>query len=229
MARLTRLTLPDRVHHLAQRGNNGQTICATSADHQCLHALLVEHSQSAGVEVHGYVLLGNEFQLLATPRDAQGVPRLMQSVGRRYVRYFNDVHGRTGTLWEGRYRSTLLQPERYLLACLAYMDLAPVREGLVGTPAAHPWGSHSHYVGARVDRLITPHALIWSMGNTPFSRELAYGEFVQEGLNAVVCDAITRSVARGWPLGDQEFIAQLQQQTDRRLLPARPGRPRKLV
>ena len=104
---------------------------------------------------------------------------MMQAVGRRYVRYFNDSQGRSGTLWEGRYRSTVIRPERYLLACMVYIDLNPVRAGLVKEAAPIPGPAMRHYVGLRTDKMVTPHALFWTLGNTPFSREAAYAELVR--------------------------------------------------
>lgn len=226
MARLPRLTWPGHVHHVIQRGNNRQTIFARDSDHQLLLDLIAEHSQRLQVSVHAYVLMSDQFHLLATPQTLEGIPQLMQAVGRRYVRLFNDSNGRTGTLWEGRYRSTLVQAERYLLACMAYLDLNPVRAGVVAEPAEYKWSSHAHYIGRTVDRLITPPALYWELGNTPFSRELAYTEMVHFGISPAVQEAITASVLRGWPLGDQQFAQDLQQKTERRTAPARPGRPR---
>ena len=121
MARLPRLTLADVPHHVIQRGNNRQPIFIDRADHEKLLALLAESATRFGIAMHAYVLMDNHFHLLATPASATGLPQFMQSVGRAYVRYFNDRHGRSGTLWEGRYRSTLIQTERYLLTCMAYI------------------------------------------------------------------------------------------------------------
>jgi REP element-mobilizing transposase RayT len=153
-----------------QRGNNRQAIFACAADYQMLLGLLDENAKKFAVAIHAYVLMGNHFHLLATPQTADGLPQMMQAVGRRYVRYFNDSQKRTGTLWEGRYKSTLIQTDRYLLACMVYIDLNPVRAALVVRPQDYPWSSHGHYIGQRVDKLITPHALVWALGNTPFAR-----------------------------------------------------------
>lgn len=106
---------------------------------------------------------------------------MMQAVGRDYVRYFNQRHQRTGTLWEGRYRCTVLEPERYLLPCMVYMDWNPVRVGLAQQPGDYPWSSHAHGLGLRADPLVTPHALLWGLGNTPFAREAAYAALVPGG------------------------------------------------
>jgi len=160
MARLPRLTLPGFAHHVIQRGNNRQAIFFTSADYQMMLALLEESARKFGVAIHAYVLMSNHFHLLVTPQTQEGLPHMMQAIGRRYVRYFNDAQHRSGTLWEGRYKSALIQSERYLLACMVYIDLNPVRAGLAATPADYPWSSHAHYAGLRIDKLITPHALM---------------------------------------------------------------------
>lgn len=225
MARLPRLTLANHPHHVIQRGNNHQPIFATSADYQALLDLLEESGKKFDVAVHAYVLMSNHFHLLATPKTADGLPKMMQAVGRSYVRYFNDSQGRSGTLWEGRYKSTLIQTERYLLACMAYIDLNPVRAGLVGAPQDYPWSSHLHYLGARQDRLVTPHALYWELGNTPFAREAAYAELVQNGVNPVQQAALTEATLRGWALGEADFVADLQKRTTRRVSKTSAGRP----
>lgn len=225
MARLPRLTVPGHPHHIVQRGNNRQAIFSSTADYQMLLALLDENAQKFGVALHAYVLMGNHFHLLATPSTEEGLPRMMQAVGRRYVRYFNDSQGRSGTLWEGRYRSTVIDPDRYLLACMAYIDLNPVRAGLVKEAALYPWSSHARYVGLRTDKMVTPHALFWALGNTPFSREAAYAELVAQGITPVQQEALTQSVLGGWALGDENFVVNLQTQTNRRVKKTLAGRP----
>ena len=225
MARLPRLTLPGYPHHIIQRGNNRQPIFASNADYQMLLALLTENAVKFGVALHAYVLMSNHFHLLATPQTAEGLPQMMQAVGRRYVRYFNDTQKRSGTLWEGRYKSTVIQSDRYLLACMAYIDLNPVRAGLVAQAGDYPWSSHGHYTGQRIDKLITPHPLFWELGNTPFAREAAYAELVQSGINPVQQAALTDSALSGWALGEPDFVADLQKRTERRVSKASAGRP----
>lgn len=225
MARLPRLTLPGYPHHIIQRGNNRQAIFASSADYQTLLDLLAENAKKFDVAIHAYVLMGNHFHLLVTPQTLDGLPQMMQAVGRRYVRYFNDTQKRTGTLWEGRYKSTVIQTERYLLACMAYMDLNPVRAGLVPQARDYPWSSHGHYIGQRTDKLITPHALFWELGNTPFAREAAYAALVQSGIDPVQHTALTDSALRGWALGEPDFVADLQKRTLRRVTKSVAGRP----
>jgi putative transposase len=163
MARLPRLTLADQPHHIIQRGNNRQVVFVDRADHEMFLALAGENAIASGVALHAYVLMDNHFHLLATPSTAEALPQWMQAIGRRYVRYFNDRHGRTGTLWEGRYKSTLIQTDRYLRACMAYMDLNPVRAGMVEDARDYPWSSYGHYAGLRHDKLVTPHPLYWAL------------------------------------------------------------------
>lgn len=225
MARLSRLTLPGHPHHVIQRGNNRQSIFASTDDYQTMLDLLDENARKFSVAIHAYVLMGNHFHLLVTPDTADGLPQMMQAVGRRYVRYFNDRQKRTGTLWEGRYKSTLIQTERYLLACMAYIDLNPVRANMVSQAKDYPWSSHAHYVGMQTDKLLTPHALVWALGNTPFAREAAYAELVQAGVSAGQQKALTDSALRGWALGGPEFVENLQKKTTRRVSKGTAGRP----
>ena len=225
MARLPRLTVPDLPHHVIQRGNNRQPIFAVPTDYQALLDLLVESASRFGVALHSYVLMSNHFHVLATPEAANSLPLMMQAVGRSYVRLFNARQNRSGTLWEGRYRSTVIQTERYLLTCMAYIDLNPVRAGLVSEPQQYPWSSHGHYAGLRVDRLITPHAMYWELGNTPFAREAAYSEMVRSGIAHGDQAALTESTLHGWALGDDDYVADLQTRTARRASKGSPGRP----
>ena len=229
MARLPRLTLPGYPHHIIQRGNNRQPIFTSQADYQTLLNLLLENAQKFKVAIHAYVLMPNHFHLLSTPETVDGLPHMMQAVGRRYVRWFNDAQGRSGTLWEGRYKSTVIDTDQYLLTCMAYLDLNPVRAGLVGQAADYAWSSHGHYIGHKVDKLITPHPLVWGLGNTPFAREAAYAELVKGGISASQQLQLTDSALRGWALGKADFVAGLQDLTTRRVSKAAAGRPFKVV
>jgi len=225
MARLPRLTLAGYPHHVIQRGNNRQPIFAGVADYQHLLALLEENAKKFEVDIHAYVLMSNHFHLLATPQTENALPLLMQAVGRSYVRYFNDLQSRTGSLWEGRYRSTLIETDRYLLACMVYIDLNPVRAGVVAEAFDYPWSSHGFYVGGRSDKLITPHALFWGLANTPFGREAAYADLVRSGVSTEQQLALTKATLSGWALGNPDFVADLQKRTERRVSKVKAGRP----
>jgi putative transposase len=225
MARHPRLALPGYPHHVIQRGNNRQPIVLDEADRKMLYSLWLEESQRHKVAVNAYVLLDNHFHLLLTPPSEEAMSLMMQSVGRSYVRYFNKRHNRTGTLWEGRYKSSVLDSEAYLLTCMSYIDLNPVRAGMVDAPENFDWSSYKHLIGQKIDKLVTPHALYWGLGNTPFSREAAYAEFVSSGLSATIQKDLTESVLKGRVVGRPEFLKTLQKKTQRPILPQKAGRP----
>jgi putative transposase len=225
MARLPRLVIPNQPHHVIQRGNNRQTIFADADDHATFLEWLREAAKTFKVAIHAYVLMPNHLHLLATPSDETGLSRLMQWVGRHYVPYFNKKYARSGTLWEGRYRATVIDSERYFLACSRYIELNPLRAGLVNDPIVYPWSSFAHHIGAKADPIITDHALYWSLGNTPFDRELAYKGMVEMGLSDTDCHAITEATTKGWVLGSDDFKTKLKGQTPRRITPAKRGRP----
>lgn len=229
MARLPRLTLANQAHHIIQRGNNGAEIFVDVQDRQTMLDLLREMARRFDVDVHAYVLMPEHFHLLLTPRTAEALPQLMQAVGRSYVRYFNNRHGRSGTLWEGRYRCTVLQAEEWLIPTMVSMDLNPVRAGLVQKAADWPWSSYGANAGLRNDALVSPHRMFWTLGNTPFARDAAYAQAVEAGLASSDQERISHAAMRGWALGDEAFIEKLQQQTERRVKRQRAGRPPKSV
>lgn len=227
MARLPRLTLPGYPHHVIQRGNNRQRIFIDQEDFERMLTLWAECAPRFKVALHDYVLMDNHFHLLVTPTTADGLPLMMQAIGRSYVRYFNQRHHRTGTLWEGRYRSTLIESERYLLACMVYIDLNPVRAGEVVLPQEWPWSGCAHYLGLRHDVLLKAHALYWALGNTPFAREAAYVKLLETGISGAQEVALTHATLSGWVLGEGKFMRELEKKSNRRLEPSLPGRPAK--
>ena len=225
---MPRLTIPDQPHHIIQRGNNRQALFTDERDFRFLLKLLMD-TQHHGLEIHAYVLMTNHFHLLATPATAESLPKAMQMVGRNYVRYFNDTHSRTGTLWEGRYKGTIIESERYLLTCMAYIDLNPVRAGIVAKPEQYPWSSYAHNAGLKVDVLIQEHPLYWSLGNTPFAREAAYRDIIEGGIVKTDAQQLTSATLKGWALGSEEFIEELARSAPRRVKPLNKGRPFKVV
>lgn len=227
MARVPRLVLPGQPHHIIQRGNNRQAIFVDDKDRQHFLAMLRECALTHQVGIHAYVLMDNHVHLLATPQQAEGLSRMMQSLGRRYVGWFNHRHGRSGTLWEGRFRAALIEGERHLLACARYIELNPLRAGMLVDAGAYPWSSCAHHLGRRRDPLVNEHPMYWALGNTPFEREAAYRELLEQGLSQEEVDALTASALKGWPLGSASFLQGLAAQMDRPLAPRRRGRPRK--
>ena len=225
MARQPRLALPGYPHHVIQRGNNRQPIVLDEADRRMLYSLWLEESQRHKVAVNAYVLLDNHFHMLLTPPSDEAMSLMMQSVGRSYVRYFNKRHNRSGTLWEGRYKSSLIDSEAYLLTCMAYIDLNPVRAGVAESAEDFSWSSYKHLAGQNIDKLVTPHALYWGLGNTPFAREAAYAEFVAGGLSAGTQKALTESALKGRVVGRPDFLTSLEKSTRRQILRQKAGRP----
>jgi len=227
MARQPRLTLAGEAHHVVLRGNDRQAIVRDDADREHLVQAIFQQARNQRVAVHAWVVVDNHFHLLLTPDNDDGVPRLMQALGRSHVRYFNDRHQRSGTLWEGRYRSTLVQPDRHLLDCMVYLDLHPVRLGLAAEPGAYRWSSHAHYAGLGVHRQVAPPAVYWGLGNTPFAREAAYAAAVKAGIGSQREAALVDAALHGWAWGDETYRAELQRRTGRRLTRGKPGRPRR--
>jgi putative transposase len=227
MARLTRLAVSGFVHHVVQRGTDRRPIFRDEEDLASMRADLGELCRDGGIALHAYVLMPDHFHLLLTPAQADSLSRTMQALGRRYVRRFNRRHGRSGTLWEGRFRSTVIDPEAHLLDCMRYIELNPQRAGIVADAASFPWSSLRHHVGLASDPLVTDHARYWSLGNTPFERQAAYRQACAAPLAEAVIEQIRAATHRGWPLGPPEFIDALARNTGRRLTRRPVGRPRR--
>jgi putative transposase len=225
MARQSRLILPHQPHHIIQRGNDGQAIFRQAEDHQRLLGWLKEASSFYSVAVHAYVLMPTHLQLLATPGDATGLALMMQKIGRLYVPWFNQKYQRSGGLFQGRFRTSLVEAERYFLACSSYIEQSPVRAQLAADPVDYPWSSYPHHAGVRSDPIVSDHALYWALGNTPFQREAAYTEMAQQGLSDDEFGRIDQAVRKGWPLASDAFKAELERKTKRQILPAKRGRP----
>lgn len=227
MARLPRLVVPNQPHHVIQSGIDRQAIFRDADDHVAFLRWLRDAARQFKVAIHAYVLMPNHLHLLASPSDATGLARMMQWIGRQYVPYFNAKYGRTGTLWQGRYRATVIDAEQYLMACSRYIESNPVRAGLAGAPADYPWSSCAHHVGSRPDPLITDHAVYWALGNTPFAREAAYQQLMAQAPHADEVALLTDAALKGWALGSDQFKATLAKQASRRVSPAKRGRPGK--
>jgi putative transposase len=227
MARLPRLAVSGCVHHVLVRGNNGQNVFADDQDRREFIELLADSVRNWRVALHAFVLLPNQFQLLVTPQNEMGLPKLMQAIGRRYASQFNRRHSRTGTLWEGRYRSIIIEPERHFFEGMVWMDTQPVRAKLCSQARDYLWSSCSHYLGLQSMGFITPHARYWTLGNTPFAREAAYAALLDTGVGEQAAAQWQEHAFRGWVLGGAEFVDELQKLTPRRLLPGKPGRPPK--
>lgn len=226
MARLGRLFVPGFPQLILQRGNNGGAIFQDEVDYQTYRHFLRDGVRELGLMLHAYVLMPNHVHLLLSAEQGASIGGLMQRLGRRYVRWFNDRHKRTGTLWEGRYRSTALEPQAYVLPCYRYVELNPLRSGLVSDPAAYPWSSCSHHLGLQPDPLISDHAYYWALGNTPFERQARYRSLLEAGSPSKELEAIRHAGYKGWLLG--QAPAELASADDiRRFQPLPKGRPKR--
>jgi putative transposase len=228
MARLPRLILPNLPHVVIQRGNDNQTIFRDDEDYQRFLGWLRESAKAYRVAIHAYVLMPNHLQLLATPADEEGLAAMMQKVGRLYVPWFNSKYGRSGTLFQGRFRTSVVDPQEYFLTCVRYIELRPVRSQLAAAPLDYRWSSHPHHAGVQPDALITDHVKFWELGNTPFQREAAYNELVQQGLGLQELEMLDGALLKGAPLGSHAFKLELERKTKRQILPAKRGRPFKV-
>jgi putative transposase len=219
--------LANQPHHIIQRGNNRQHIFVDQLDYQQYLIYLKDAARQFKVAVHAYVLMPNHVHLLASPAEATGLARMMQWVGRKYVPYFNQKYNRSGTLFQGRFITSVIDSEVYFLRCMRYIEWNPVRARLCDLPEHYDWSSARHHIGSRPDSLIVDHAIYWELGNTPFQREAAYVEFLQAGEGSKGVDEINAAVLRGWPLGSDQYKQLLEQRAKRQVLPAKRGRPPK--
>jgi putative transposase len=209
MARPPRIFVENIPVHVTIRGNDRQDIFRAADDRaffrSCLHSAAHHHN----VAIHAYVLMTNHVHLLVTGNGPDSLPRAVQSVGRRYVVYFNERYARTGTLWEGRYHACLVQADRHLLACHRYVDLNPVRAGLVASPEEYIWSSHRFHARGYPDDLVTAHAVILELSDKSAARQAAYRALFDEPLDAASIHRIRHAVATQRPLGDDAFLTGL--------------------
>lgn len=229
MARLPRAVMPGHPHLLIHRGQNGQPVFRDPADRALYLTGLAEAARAARVAVHGYALLAGEVRLLATPETAGGLAQLMQALGRRYVPAFNKKYARTGTPWEGRFRSAVVEGGPHFLVCLRFVEAASESSSPAMALAveATVQSSLAHHLGLRIDPLVVDNTTFWALGNTPFEREAAYRRFIEQAPAEVEVAAILLAVRNGWALGLPAFCATVARQTGRRVQAAPRGRPRK--
>ena len=231
MSRLGRYFLPGLPFHVIQRGNNRQPIFFAPEDYRLYLAWLGDAAAALKVKVHAYVLMTNHVHLLLTPATESGIPRLMQRLGRLYVGHVNKTYGRTGTLWEGRYRAAPIEADAYLLACYRYIELNPVRARVTRKPETYPWSSYgAHALGeapsGAAGALIRDHATYLALGKDAKARQKAYRGLFRAALPRHVIDELRAATNGGWALGGDRFKAKVARAAGRRASPLPPGRPR---
>jgi putative transposase len=224
MARQPRLALPGVPLHVVQRGNNRGACFVTDADRRLYLHCLADATRQHGCHIHAYVLMPNHVHLLVTPDDGDGVPMMMQDVGRRYVRLFNDTHKRTGTLWEGRYKAAMIDSERYFLTCQRYVEQNPLRAELVRNAADYAWSSYRHSAFGIRNPLVTPHEIFTALGRDDDERRAAYAALFAEPLPAREIEKIREATNKGWPLGSETFVSRIESALGRVARPQKRGR-----
>jgi putative transposase len=227
MARLARFFIKDQPQHIIQRGNNKDVIFAHEADYQSYLEYLAEAAEANELKIHAYVLMTNHVHLLASPLHEQSIPKTLQSLGRRYVQYFNRSYGRTGTLWEGRYRATLIDSDQYLFACMRYIELNPIRANMVRHPKNYPWSSYHHNANGKADALLTPHNLYLSLSKDEANRQAKYAALFKDRLSQLELESIRAATNKAWVLGSEKFKKRVEKLSGRRTSPKPRGRPKK--
>ena len=217
MPRQKRYRIPDIPQHLIARGNDRGACFFDSSDYRRYLALLNEASSKHRCEVHAYVLMTNHVHLLVTPRVCDGISLMMQAVGRRYVQQINALYDRTGTLFEGRYKATVVASEGYVLRCYRYIELNPVRAGMVVEPGAYRWSSYGHNVLGRGDRVVSEHEAYIGLGRAAGIRQATYRQLLGEALSEEELGQIRSATQLGWPMGNDRFKAEIEAMLRRRV------------
>ena len=227
MPRPTRLDVPGVPQHVIQRGNDRQPCFFADADYLRYRSDLREAAMREGCAVHAYVLMTNHVHLLVTPMTEGAIGRVMQSLGRRYVRYINDRYRRTGTLWEGRYKACLVENGAHLMRCHRYIELNPLRAAMVIDPGDYPWSSHRSNAYGEYDPLVSQHAGYLSLSSNPTERQRVYRALVMETVGPDEVDVIRRHVQCQHAYGSNRFRAAIEAQLGRSAGPRKIGRPKK--
>ena len=227
MARLPRFVIPDQSQHVIVRGNNRSEIFCSDADYQFYLEKLATACDKHDCKVHAYVLMTNHVHLLITPQKEDGLGKVMQMLGRYYVQYYNYTYQRTGTLWEGRYKATLIDSEAYLLTCMRYIELNPVRANMVGHPSDYPWSSYLYNALGNANELVSPHLEYLRLGKTYEARQAAYRQLFKYRIAESRMDEIREATNKAWALGNDRFKKGIQKQLDRSVEPSARGGDRK--
>lgn len=226
MPRRARLVLPGIPLHIIQRGNNRSRCFYTDTDYLVYLDMLRECTDEAGCAVHAFVLMTNHVHLLISPGDPDAPGKMMQRLGQRYVQYVNRRQQRSGTLWEGRFRSCLVGDDRYLLVCQRYIELNPVRAGLASAPGLYPWSSYRANALGHQSSIVTPHPVYLSLDPVQAEREIAYRALFQEALPEREIAQIRQASNGNYTFGNDEFAAMAERELGRAAVPSSRGRLR---
>jgi len=227
VARLPRFTVPGQPQHVIMRGNNRAEIFCADADYRFYLEKLQAACEKHGCDLHAYVLMTNHVHLLVSPQAENSLAKTMQALGRYYVQYYNHCYQRTGTLFEGRYKATLIDTETYLLTCMRYIELNPVRAGMVKHPSEYPWSSYHYNALGQPNSLLTPYLEYRKLGRTDEERQAAYRQLFKRHLSENSITAIRDATNKAWVLGTDRFKQRMQANLGRRAEPATRGGDRK--
>ena len=226
MPRKGRFFLPDLPVHVVQRGNNRQAVFFDETDYRIYLDWLNDAVSAHGCAIHAYVLMTNHIHLLTTPSDAAAIGQTMQALGRRFVPHINRRYGRSGTLWEGRFKASPVQDDAYLLTCYRYIECNPVRAGMVAAPAAYPWSSYRANALGEANRLLRFHPLYLALGPCEAERQAAYRDLFATEIDPASLNAVRTCLKTGTPLGNDRFRAQIEQALGVKVGYSARGRPR---
>ena len=226
MARKPRFNLPGVPQHVVQRGNNRESCFFADADYRRYLGDLHDAALENQAAIHAYVLMTNHVHILVTPGHPYSITHMMQDLGRKYVRYINRSYQRTGTLWEGRYKASLVDSEAYLLSCMRYIEMNPVRAGMVGSPGEYRWSSYAKNALGSHDKLIEPHPVYKSLGAAVSGREDAYRELFRHHLDDSEVHEIRDALSQELVLVRDDFKDKIEQMSKRQTRPGKQGRPR---
>ena len=229
MRRRRRVHLPDMPLHIVQRGHNRDVCFFGEDDYFSYRHWLSEALKETDCALHAYVLMTNHVHLLLTPPSGEAVSRLIMALGRRYVQYVNKTYRRTGTLWDSRYKSSLVQADAYLLTCQRYIELNPVRAGMVDEPAHYRWSSYRSNALGHADPLLTPHTLYLSLNAIQYQREANYRALFASEIDVAQITDIRTALQQSQPLGNSRFADTIERVTGERREVRPRGRPRRMI
>lgn len=225
MSRKPRFYLPNVPAHVIQRGNNRQAVFFAESDYLAYLTWLKEGAQAYGCSIHAYVMMTNHVHVLVTPVSRNAISHMIQYVGRHYVTYVNRHYRRSGTLWEGRHKGCVVAQDAYLLACSRYIELNPVRAGMVTAPDEYRWSSYRANAFGDSDVVVTPHSVYSALGRNCTQRQYVYRQLFRRVLAAEQVREIRAAVQTGTPLGNDHFRKQIEVMLQCKVGQARRGRP----
>ena len=226
MPRKPRFNLPGIPQHVIQRGNNREACFFTQRDYRRYLEDLDESAARFGCHIHAYVLMTNHVHLLVSSTQTYGISQMMQALGRRYVRYVNRRYKRTGTLWEGRFKASLVDSDNYLLTCMRYIELNAIRANMVDHPADYRWSSYAANAQGQKDPIVTPHAVYLALGSSSDERQSAYRNLFRQSIDGQLLHEIRQVLNHELVLGCTYFKNRIEAMTNRQARLGQSGRPR---